>query len=516
MTTVLIIGSALLVVAAAALVTRRALSEAKRARRELYAVAPRVDALVRSLTSVQVPALETLPLPDLKLDFEQSPFTGMTRKAWQQVGEWMLENALRYAPRQGAPLMLPRSRAAPLPRLGLNGQFLGAEGAEAEAFARTFTLAAPLLRANPELTLAGFHVADHYAEWLLRGIQISDEAYFGRADATVPSQVLVEGAAICVALATCREAVWERLTAREQDRVLDWLELMRSAAVVDNNWRWFPVIVNAFLGQQGRDPGFDQVGKQLSAIDAFYCDAGWFRDGSRFDFYSSWCLQYYPIWWVNWAGDHHPAWRDRFLQRNDAFLETFPHLFSRHGEMPMWGRSICYRFAATAAVAATFHRPDVPSISPGFARRLCSGNMLQFVRVPGFLRSGLIPLGFHGEQPHLIDSYSCTASPYWCTTLFTALGLPEDHPFWTSREELGFWNDPPERVDIGDTGMWAEHDAETGHTKLFAPGNGSRTDPRYSAPHFDTSEAVYSGVDLWGQRGHGPPRNEHQGQDSRD
>lgn len=153
------------------------------------------------------------------------------------------------------------------------------------------------------------------------------------------------------------------------------------------------------------------------------------------------------------------------------------------------GRSICYRFAATSPLAVTFMRPSPPKLDPGFARRLCSGNLLQFILHPDFLKNAIPSLGFYEENRYLIDKYSCTASPFWCSKLFMALILPGNSPFWTTIENEGFWANPPERVDIGKTGMWVEHDVHTGHSKLFAQQKARPDDPRYSALFYDTKEA---------------------------
>jgi hypothetical protein len=231
--------------------------------------------------------------------------------------------------------------------------------------------------------------------------------------------------------------------------------------------------------------------KNLTKVRDLHVDSGWFIDGDKFDFYSAWSLQFYPLFWAQWDGNDYPSLRDEFYYRNDLFLQSYPHIFSRQGWMPMWGRSLCYRFAASSPLAVAFMRPGLPAIDPGFARRLCSGNLLQFLQNPDFLLHGIPSLGFYGQNPELVDSYSCVASPFWCAKLFMALLLAEDNPFWTARENEGFWSDPPPRFEMGKTGIWVEHDRDSGHTKLQAKQKARLNDHRYNAVCFDTSDVEW-------------------------
>src|SRR5690606_28105611 len=242
-------------------------------------------------------------------------------------------------------------------------------------------------------------------------------------------------------------ALWEPMSSRERRRVLAWLERCATAATNRNNWRWFGIIVNTFLKLEGARYDENVIRANIADIRSMYADAGWFRDGERFDFYSSWSLQYYPMFWLRWDGDSHPDFRDELITRNDQFLESFTHVFSRRGEIPLWGRSATYRFAAAASLPAAFLRQPPPSLEPGFARRLTSGCILQFTQHPAFLSNGVPSLGFLGDVRAPLDGYSGVASPYWCAKVFCGLYLPASAPFWSAPESEGFWKDPPERYD---------------------------------------------------------------------
>ena len=133
----------------------------------------------------------------------------------------------------------------------------------------------------------------------------------------------------------------------------------------------------------------------------------------------------------------------------------------------MFGRSALYRLGASAGMAAAQLRDrSSKSLPPGLARRVASGALLQFTTHPDFFYRGVPALGFYGPFPPAIQSYSCSASPYWMFMNFASLTLPKDHPFWTAKEEMGargelgkndlynqFWPGPGFLVsDHGNTG----------------------------------------------------------------
>jgi hypothetical protein len=408
----------------------------------------------------------------------------LTRAGWRAIARGLLENVLQYTGGLEQPLALPASPAAGYPRLNALGRPIGERPAYAEAFARTLLLAAPLLKDDPGLTLDGKRVADYYRHFLVAGTRDRGPETFGFPRGTIGGQQVVEAALITIALRTAPGALWRPLSAVEQTEVIRWLEPLAARPVHPNNWQWFTILLNTFLTLEGAAPPPGRVRQALNVVRSMYVDAGWFRDGDAFDFYSAWVMQLYPLIWAEWDGASYPDIRDEFYRRNDEFLESYPHVFSRTGHMPPWGRSLCYRFAASAALAVSFRRPGHPAIDPGFARRLCSGNLLQFISRRDTMKDGLLALGFYGEEPPSIDAYSSVASPYWSSKLFLALTLPEHSPFWSARENEGFWDNPPSRFEFGRTGMWSEHDSATGDTRLYAPQAARPDDPRYHAPFY--------------------------------
>jgi hypothetical protein len=64
---------------------------------------------------------------------------------------------------------------------------------------------------------------------------------------------------------------------------------------------------------------------------------------------------------------------------------------------------------------------------------------LQFLTRDDFLYEGVPTLGFYGPFVPLVQGYSCAESPMWLAKALLCLHLPKDHPFWTSKENNGSW-----------------------------------------------------------------------------
>ncbi len=442
-----------------------------------------------------------LPVPHTRLilpeefDYQSAPVSGMTREIWITVGKRLLENALVYTNGMTSRLRFPDSSAAGYPRLTPSGEIYGQRYEYLEAYARTLFLASSLLTVEPDLRIQGRSVKEYYLEYLLRGCDRYDSASFGWEISGQPSQVLVEAATICICLSEAREVLWEALSSREQEKVYRWLDQYKDIQPYHSNWNWFTVIINTFLKKEGQAYNSKLLADCISRIRSLYRDAGWYLDGTRFDYYSAWAFQVHSLFWMLWDGESNPDFQEEVNEFNDKFLESYSHLFSREGHMPVWGRSVCYRFAASSPFAIAFKRSRPPKLDPGFARYLCSANLKQFVSHPEFLKNGIPSLGFYGENPALVDEYSCVASPFLSTQLFLALTLPEDHPFWTAEENIGFWTNPSSRYEFGSTGLWVEHNCESGHSRLHTqeldPSDKYAKDPRYSKGVFDTADTVF-------------------------
>ncbi len=203
-----------------------------------------------------------------------------------------------------------------------------------------------------------------------------------------------------------------------------------------NNWYLFPYTVAGFLESVGRGDAETAAARQraLELLEGWYRGEGWYADGDgrAFDHYNGWALHLYPVLDAHLAGDTEAS--SRYGDRLRAHLEGYGLLFGADGAPVHFGRSLAYRFAASAAVglgALTGHTP----LTPGASRRLASGSMRHFLERGALTGDGLLSLGWHGPHPATLQSYSGPASPYWASKAFVSLLAPVNHPLWTAVEE---------------------------------------------------------------------------------
>ncbi|MFC9328901.1 DUF2264 domain-containing protein [Kitasatospora sp. NPDC057015] len=370
-----------------------------------------------------------MPLPPA--DRRLSPHTGWTRAHWEAAADDLLAAVRPYASPGHALIDLPGARPS----------WSGRRSDGLEGYARTFLPAA--------LRIAGaggsdpHGLLDRYAAGLDAGTRrpsAERDLADGDRDSWPPvtdrGQAMVEAASIAFALRLTRPWLWDRLDGGVRDRVGRWLVDALHRAPNDNNWWLFPMAVGGFLAEAGIEERDARaaVRRGLEKIDRMYLGDGWYTDGRprAFDHYNGWALHLYPVLHAHLADDRelladHGA-------RLAAHLADYAHLFGADGAPVHQGRSLTYRFAATAPLwvgALTGHTP----LGPGTTRRLASGALRYFLDRGAVDERGLLTLGWHGPEPRLIQPYSGPASPYWAGSGFLGLLLPPDHPVWTEPEQ---------------------------------------------------------------------------------
>lgn len=95
------------------------------------------------------------------LDFTLSPYTGMTRKSWIEAGIYMLEGVLCNLPSEDSPCVVPRYETeVTYPNKNTPAWKVQAE--YFEGITRTFFIAAPLIKDNPDIEIGGIKLRDYY------------------------------------------------------------------------------------------------------------------------------------------------------------------------------------------------------------------------------------------------------------------------------------------------------------------------------------------------------------------
>jgi len=366
----------------------------------------------------------------------------MTRAHWEALGRVWVEAMFSAIPSMDGPLVFPKIPGKTYPQPGDPPDRHRA--AEFEGLVRSLNLAAPLLEEDADLTVRGVRLLDYYSRELRALIEpdgpraIPPLSSFAEEGFATRQMTCEFGGLATILLLYPR--LWETLETEERDRLAALITDYAHGSTMAHNWRYFNVMMLLFLWSHGYPVDEALWHNHVDALLALHAGEGWFRD-LHFDYYNAWVFQLYaPLWCRFYGNAHAPEIAARMEAQGAAFLRTYPRFFARDGSMPMWGRSIAYRTGAVSPIPACYHFRKPPAIDPGWARRICTGNLLQFAPRSAFMENGVPSLGFYGHFEPCLQSYSCAASPMWGHLNFlSALSLPATHPFWTVPEHEGEW-----------------------------------------------------------------------------
>lgn len=382
------------------------------------------------------------------LDYDLSPYTGLTRESWIEAAEYLLNGIFQNIKDFKGPVVMPRKETKiTYPHSADAVWEIKAE--YFEGLARSLFIAAPLIHIKPKLVINGICVRDYYKSHILRACTPGDSVYVGsyaeckqlskNADPFCTFQQTVETCALVICLWMSKDEIWDTYTKEEKDVIADFLLEYAHGNTVPQNWRLFNMLDMAFLNMEGYEIDADIMREHAQAILAYYAGDGWYRDGHSFDYYSCWAFNVYAPLWNQWYGyEHEPYLAKRFEENSNALMRTYADFFDEDGFTNMWGRSNIYRNAATSAFDGNMMLQNYEA-DPGLARRISSGSLMQFMGREDFLYKGVPTLGFYGQFTPLVQGYSCAESPFWLGKAFLCLHLPADHPFWTAKENNGTW-----------------------------------------------------------------------------
>lgn len=387
------------------------------------------------------------------LDFELSPYTGLTRDSWIEAGKYLLEGIFRNIPSDVSPVVLPRTETeVTYPHKNASGNQLKLEEMAQmfEGLARSLFLAAPLIHIDPNTEICGCNLREYYSKQILRACTRGDSNFVGyyedlqeldgNKNPYRAFQQTVETCALVICLDICRSEIWDRYTKAEKDVIAEFLKSYAHASTVPQNWRLFNMLAMAFLHKEGYEIDIEIMLSHTQAILSYYAGDGWYRDGQSFDYYSCWAFNVYAPIWNSWYGyENEPYAAEQFEKNANKLMETYPDFFDRDGFTMLWGRSCVYRNASTSPLSENFILKN-SAVDAGLARRIASGSLLQFFTRDDFLKKCIPSMGFYGQFTPLVQGYSCTESVYWLGKAFLCLHLPENHPFWTAKENNGSWD----------------------------------------------------------------------------
>lgn len=366
-------------------------------------------------------------------DFVRSPYTGMTRQHWIEAGEYLLKGAFSYIHCLDDQMYFPKQLEKTYPRN--EGQI---PVAKLEGLARTLFIAAPLLKNNPGLTINGIRVADYYRHQLVGLTDPNSKSYIAHRTGG-PSQTLLELGSLCISMKGAQSVLWDPLTKKQKDDLASLMLSYGEGPTIGSNWMFFNVYILSFFKDQGYKVDEKKMVEWLNKLLDRYKGEGWYNDAPAYDYYSMWAYQSYgPLWAEMFGNKMYPEIAKRFIKNEHDLVANYPYMFARDGRMNMWGRSICYRFAAVTPLPLLEYA-GFDDVNYGWMRHIASASLLQFITNPEFLENGIPTMGFYGPFAPSVQIYSCRGSVYWIGKAFLGLLLPADSKYWTATENEGPW-----------------------------------------------------------------------------
>lgn len=302
------------------------------------------------------------------------------------------------------------------------------ETAAIESFSRPLWALAPLFTDG-----TGDEWAEIYRKGFIAGTDPESDEYWG--EAGHHDQMLVEMAAMGLALILAPDKIWDPLSHKEKDNLFNWLDLVNHRKAWECNWVLFAVMVNLGFKRVGMPYNEEVVKKAFETVETFYLGDGWYQDGvnAHVDYYLPFAIYFYSLIYAKEMEKEDTAFCNEIKSRAKRFAEDFIYWFSPDGSAVPFGRSMTYRFAMCAFWSA-YAYAEVDGFSMGVVKGIILRHLRSWFARPIFDKAGLLTIG-HG-YPSLImtEGYNAPGSPYWALKSFLVLALGEDHPFWTCEE----------------------------------------------------------------------------------
>jgi hypothetical protein len=336
-------------------------------------------------------------------------------------------------------------------QLNAAGAVYDMTAAELEGFARPLWGLAPLA--------AGGIAMEHwelFRRGLANGTDPEHPEYWG--DVRERDQRLVELAAIGLAMRLVPEHIWEPLDERSKGNVAAYLLKARTRGYVDNNWKFFRVLVDLGLLHCGIEHDRSLTTDYLDEMEPYCLGDGWYRDGpvSRVDHYVPFALHFYGLIYAA-ASDDEPR-AARYRERARQFAGDIRHWYADDGAALPFGRSQTYRFAAAGFWGALAYA-DLEALPWGEIKGYYLRHLRWWAHRPIADRDGVLSVGYAYPNLLISESYNSACSPYWAMKAFLPLALPADHPFWLAEEAPAPRFEAP--VPLPKPGMVATHSPGT-------------------------------------------------------
>lgn len=421
-------------------------------------------------------------------DLELSPMTGMTREHYIDLAKFLLEGAFSHVDSMEQHMSFPIVPGKTYPQP--NAPEWRYRAADFEALERTFTLAGPLIHVDPEVTIKGIKLRDYYSLHIYRSFTPGHPNSIPLPEELPDSnyQFTCEFGGLFKTLLLMPDTIWTHYTEEQKNEMVECISKWAHHRTTQNNWRIFNIITLSFLKKYGYEIDDELLKSHLLWIASYHSGNGWYLE-QTYNYYSiSLFIVYTTIWNRTFGDEYYPEIAEIIERSAQQLMKSLPSFFGRDGYVNMWSRSICYRTWVSGAFPVSFMLKNPDLLDPGWARRLCSGSLLQFVTREDFYYNEIPSLGFYGKREYMVQNYSCAGSPFLMFLPFICLALPEDSPFWTAKENDGLWEsfgDNSNKLVLENPGLVLVNHGKTGTSEII-PGKVYYDDPNYSKLSYNT------------------------------
>ncbi|MFA5552968.1 MAG: DUF2264 domain-containing protein [Phycisphaerae bacterium] len=421
-------------------------------------------------------------------DFNLSQYTGMTKKHYIECAKYILERAFKHVKSFETPLGFTSVPGKTYPQP--NSPVWRYRSLEFEALERTFTLAGPLIHIDPETKIKNIKIKDYYSLHLYNALtpghinslpmpeDLPDSTY----------QFICEFGGMFKTLLLMPETIWSDYSQKQKDEMAVTISKWAHHRTTQNNWRIFNIVALSFLKKYGYEIDEDLLKSHLLWVASYHSGDGWYLE-QTYNYYTISLFIVYGIIWCRAFGDeHYPEIAQTIEKSAQQLMKTYCNFFARDGYINMWARSICYRTWISGGFAVSFMLKNKSPLDAGWARRLCSGSILQFVTREEFYENDIPSLGFYGHREYVLQNYSCPASPFIMFLPFICLALPDNCPFWTAKENEGIWEklrNKSNRVVLDKPGLVLVNHGKTGTSEIIS-GKVYYDDHNYSKLAYNT------------------------------
>ncbi len=417
-----------------------------------------------------------------------SPHTGMTKRHYVELGKYVLDGAFTHVVSLDDPISFPTVPGKTYPQPGAPSWRHRSN--EFESLERTFTIAGPLLHLDPATTIRGISLKEYYTKQFYNAFTPGHANSLPRPeelpDATY--QFTCEFGGLFKTLLLLPDVLWPWFTEEQKAEMLPTISAWAHHRTTQNNWRIFNIVTLSFLKKNGYEIDDELLKNHLLWVASYHSGDGWYLE-QTYNYYTiSLFIVYGTIWNRAFGDEYYPEISGIIEESAHKLMRTYANFFGRDGFINMWARSICYRTWVSGGFPISFMLKGEHPLDPGWARRLCSGSLLQFTTREDFYENNVPSLGFYGHREFVLQNYSCPGSPFLMFLPFVALALPDDSPFWTATENDGIWETlgTSSHVEVLDhPGLVLVNHGKTG-TSEIVPGKTYYDDPNYSKLVFNT------------------------------